>query len=57
MTVNVFIEVIPIGRLLSETLEYLGHTHVKSVTYCHIPSSGPTKIFLVSPRSLSRALT
>jgi len=50
-------DVIPNGRLLSETLEDLGRTFVKSVTYCHIRFSGQVTMFLVSPRSLSCALT
>ena len=57
MIINVFMDVIPNGRLLSETLEDLGLTHANSVTYCHILFSGQVKMFLVSLRSLNCALT
>lgn len=54
--ITVFNDVIPNGRLLSETLKDLGHTYVKSMTFCYIPFSGKVKMVLVSPRSLSRVL-
>jgi len=46
MIVNVFIDVIPNGRLLSQTLEDLERTHVKRVTYCRTSENafGQSKI-------------
>jgi hypothetical protein len=54
--ITVFMDVIPDGRLLSETLKDLGRAHVKSMTFCYIPFSGKVKMVLVSPRSLSCVL-